>query len=176
MQSKAAFVPKPCTLRSSKKRGVFTYFIQDGDYGPIKIGISGDVDKRLRCIQSCNPRQVRLLCAINGDMEMKLHAKFAAFRISGEWFKPVPVLVDFISQLKADYCQDFTRTEYDNDVFADCKEGDGLLTVDQASHVLGIAVPDLDQIRQSGMIRPTLMYSLSELNRFINVSKVLKGG
>ncbi len=79
-----------------KERGV--YFIQAGDSGPIKIGISEDIQFRLRELQVASPESLRLLASVEGDRETEkgLHARFSAYWRSGEWFDPVPELLEFI--------------------------------------------------------------------------------
>src|ERR1051325_9826576 len=87
----------------------FIYFIQSGEGGPIKIGISDDPDLRLRRLQTASCEQLKLLGVVPGDeaMERAYHARLAAHRIRGEWFtatdevlscipeKPSPVPLTF---------------------------------------------------------------------------------
>lgn len=76
------------------------YFIADGDY--VKIGKAGNVNERLRALQTGNPRTLALLKVVDCsklndnytdyDVETELHAYFNADRISNantitsEWF------------------------------------------------------------------------------------------
>lgn len=67
------------------------YFVQAGDErGPIKIGISGDVAKRVSSIQTGNPQPCRLLASFEHknavDVERRLHDTFSDLRMEGEWF------------------------------------------------------------------------------------------
>jgi hypothetical protein len=67
------------------------YFIQEGDRGPIKIGIAHEVDVRLSGLQTGNPRPLRLLlsCPVPEGTEARLHERLARHCIRGEWFRPV---------------------------------------------------------------------------------------
>lgn len=86
------------------------YFIADGDY--VKIGKAGNVNERLRTLQTGNPRTLALLKVVDCsklndnytdyDVETELHAYFNADRISNantitsEWFprSAVQFLID----------------------------------------------------------------------------------
>lgn len=66
------------------------YFIQRGNDGPVKIGHSKHPERRLTGLQSASPDPLRLLGTLPGGKarEAELHQKYAAFRLTGEWFKP----------------------------------------------------------------------------------------
>jgi hypothetical protein len=70
---------------------VWTYFIQAGPDGDIKIGISQDPESRRRTLQTGNARQLVILAAIAGDFERHFHHRFRRFRLNGEWFRGEPV-------------------------------------------------------------------------------------
>lgn len=75
------------------------YFIQDEGVD-IKIGFSErDPMARLSAMQTGNPRELRLLAFMDGSRstEAMLHEKFSEFRVRGEWFRPEPYLLGFIS-------------------------------------------------------------------------------
>ncbi len=74
----------------------YTYFIQVGEDGPIKIGWTKNLLVRLRAFATMFPMPLRLLGVIPQDVEDWCHARFAAFRVGGEWFAPSPALLDFI--------------------------------------------------------------------------------
>lgn len=74
---------------------MYVYFIQEGkgSRGNIKIGKSNDVDKRLKSLQTGNPRKLTLMASIKCKspddafkLERKFHAKFKSSQIRGEWF------------------------------------------------------------------------------------------
>lgn len=64
------------------------YFIQHGDYGPVKIGWAIDAEQRRRDLQTGNPERLHIRVLIPGDrlLEGELHRRFADWRLQGEWF------------------------------------------------------------------------------------------
>lgn len=81
----------------------FVYFIQAGESGNIKIGISRSVISRLRKMQTDMPEKLRLHLVIAGDLttERNLHAELKDFRVHGEWFAPHPSVLKKIDDLKS---------------------------------------------------------------------------
>jgi hypothetical protein len=74
------------------------YFIQ-AETGEVKIGYTGaDPETRLQTIQGNSPCKLTLLAAIKGSREKELliHAQFKKHRLHGEWFAPVPSLLEFM--------------------------------------------------------------------------------
>ncbi len=68
----------------------FTYFIQEGATGPVKIGRSVDVRKRLGDLQTGNPDNLHVRAVVPSDhaLERALHQRFSPARIPGkEWFQ-----------------------------------------------------------------------------------------
>lgn len=64
-----------------------TYAIYDG--AALKIGKSdGHPQLRLSALQTANASILRLLAYTSTLSESAAHAKFALFRIRGEWFRP----------------------------------------------------------------------------------------
>lgn len=76
------------------------YFIQAGEGGPIKIGLTEDVTKRVAALQTGNPEKLAVLLTIPGGPkeERRMHRMFSYARITGEWFRPVPKLLRFIEE------------------------------------------------------------------------------
>jgi hypothetical protein len=70
----------------------FVYFVQAGVGGPIKIGWSQDVARRMAELQTANAHRLLLLGTQRGRMETEasMHAKFAHLRLEGEWFRDAP--------------------------------------------------------------------------------------
>lgn len=64
------------------------YFIYDDLSNAVKIGYTEDLEKRLSGLQTGNPRPLRVLMYIDGDLsrEAEFHAEYADFRMEGEWF------------------------------------------------------------------------------------------
>ena len=74
---------------------MYVYFIQEGrgSHGNIKIGKANNVDKRLNSLQTGNPRKLTIMASIKCKcvldalkLEKRLHNKFKANRVRGEWF------------------------------------------------------------------------------------------
>lgn len=77
-----------------------TYFVQQGEDGPIKIGRAVDVASRVARLQTSTPHALRLLGTLpGGDNERKLHERFKHLRMSGEWFKASPDLLSFVADI-----------------------------------------------------------------------------
>ncbi len=74
------------------------YFIQMGDDGPIKIGLSVNPARRRRQLQTGQPERLRVLRAMAGDkaLEAFLHRRFAAHHIADEWFRPHREILRYI--------------------------------------------------------------------------------
>ena len=84
------------------------YFIQAEGIGHIKIGFTDKDDAALRLaeLQTGSSATLRLLGVSPGDVlaEKNLHRRFAAARVHGEWFRPVPELLQFISSPERTAC------------------------------------------------------------------------
>lgn len=81
----------------------FVYFVQRGENGPIKIGRSNNIKRRLSEFQVSNAEPMNILLALKGgrDLERAFHIKYDPYRQSGEWFAPVSHLLDEIRALGA---------------------------------------------------------------------------
>lgn len=66
----------------------YVYFVQAGEDGPVKVGISARPEERVSCITSNSPIPCRLIGYIEGSVfieeYIKLHFMYA--RSHGEWF------------------------------------------------------------------------------------------
>jgi hypothetical protein len=82
----------------------FVYFVQAGDGGNIKIGISTDVLKRITKMQSDCPEKLNLLLVVPGDgaREAHLHDRLSAHRRDGEWFTPCNEIFKLIDELSGE--------------------------------------------------------------------------
>ena len=65
------------------------YFVQSGSDGPIKIGWSQDVARRIAELQTANAHALVLLGTVPGTMEDEatIHVHFAHLRMEAEWFR-----------------------------------------------------------------------------------------
>lgn len=81
---------------------VFVYFVQAGTDGPVKIGTATDIQARVRGLQTGSPHRLNLLATSTGGrrLEKRLHRRFAAHRVLGEWFSPAPALLEYIASLR----------------------------------------------------------------------------
>jgi hypothetical protein len=79
------------------------YFIQSGPAGPIKIGTTVDLDRRLRSLQIAHSVRLTVLGTVPGDavQEAALHAELAADRIRGEWFRPSHAVLAALARASA---------------------------------------------------------------------------
>lgn len=77
--------PKPVTTAS-------VYFIQAVAGGLVKIGVSGNPERRLADFQTGCPVELRIVKSIDSvsrATETELHRHFGQFRVRGEWFDPI---------------------------------------------------------------------------------------
>lgn len=81
------------------------YFTQDSGNLNIKIGYTGSdtPDGRTKTLQTGNSSLLVVLATMPGTQqdEDRLHQRFAAARVAGEWFRPVPELLRLIAQAVA---------------------------------------------------------------------------
>jgi hypothetical protein len=84
------------------KYQIFVYFIQAGDYGPIKIGFSNNPYRRAQALQVANPELLRVVLTYPAkpDTERDTHRLFRKFKIGGEWYHPQPALVEYIKRAR----------------------------------------------------------------------------
>ncbi len=77
-------------FRGMPKEGI-VYIVQAEGTPRIKIGRSAEGDKRLRALRSACPYPIICLRMINTTdmigLEASIHARYAAYRIHGEWFE-----------------------------------------------------------------------------------------
>lgn len=85
-------------------RTALVYFAQAEPSGPIKIGFTSNVARRLHELGK-GRRHLKFVALLElaGDkrLEGELHARFAAHRISREWFRPASELLEFIAERRA---------------------------------------------------------------------------
>jgi Meiotically up-regulated gene 113 len=78
------------------------YFIQQGKDGPIKIGSTTNITKRLKELQQANPNTLHIMHTTTGgqNLERHLHKIFSKYRIIGEWFEPVDEILMLIENFQ----------------------------------------------------------------------------
>lgn len=93
-------------IQSSRKkiyrsghRWIYCIQIRDGAGCPIKIGITNNVEKRIKNLLTHLPYEVELLASWAGNVrdEQAVHALFAEQRIVREWFRPDAELLNYIA-------------------------------------------------------------------------------
>ena len=90
-------MPKGRKMGQDGESGGLTYFVQAGGRGgPIKIGATRHLEKRMRALATAHYEELTVLGALPHDNydEDYLLARFHKHRIRGEWFRPVPELVE----------------------------------------------------------------------------------
>lgn len=90
----------PSELRDPDIEWGSVYFVSAGVGGPIKIGWSTDVDRRIDELQTANPVKLTLVATVPGTMadEARLHELFAHLRIQSEWFRHDDEILNFIEE------------------------------------------------------------------------------
>lgn len=89
--------------RTPPAQRAVVYFIQATRGGPVKIGQSDRVERRLADLQSASPYPLRIVATLDGTcaLERELHVLFAAHRLHGEWFRPCAEIADYLRGLNA---------------------------------------------------------------------------
>lgn len=79
------------------------YFMQCGDGGPVKIGFSRAVEKRVAAIQLASPYQITLLASavVARCEEKRLHHVLGRHWLRGEWFTPHPEVMAAMEATKS---------------------------------------------------------------------------
>ncbi|MBP0453968.1 GIY-YIG nuclease family protein [Kitasatospora sp. RG8] len=85
----------------------WVYVIASGVGGPVKIGCTSDMKRRLSALQCGSPVRLTVLATFPGplDLERALHRLLSEYRVAGEWFDlpggdPVRVVADVIKQIE----------------------------------------------------------------------------
>lgn len=78
------------------------YFVQAGEEGPIKIGITANLARRMSALQNGTSATLTIVRLIHGShaLERRLLRIFRPSRIRGEWHRPDPLLLRYIEELR----------------------------------------------------------------------------
>lgn len=78
------------------------YFLRAEHSGNIKIGCTGNLERRLATLAGASSEPVAVIGTVAGGtaLEAHLHDLFAASRLRGEWFAATPDLVAYIDRVK----------------------------------------------------------------------------
>lgn len=81
-------VRKAAADEKTSQGGQVVYFVASDD-GKVKIGTSGNIEKRMADLQTSAATKLTLLLTIPGDtgLEADLHRRFKHLREAGEWFE-----------------------------------------------------------------------------------------
>lgn len=76
------------------------YFVRAAEGGPIKIGITDDLGRRMAHLRCGRSEDLIVLATMPGGRaeERKLHRRFASSRRRGEWFDPTPDLLALVAE------------------------------------------------------------------------------
>ncbi len=76
------------------------YFIQTVEGGPIKIGVTTQLQARLSALATAHSKDLRVLGVLDGErsVEKELHERFSHLRVKNEWFEPGEDLCQFIAE------------------------------------------------------------------------------
>lgn len=90
---KAEYVPP-------KSRDGVVYFVEAGSGGPVKIGWTQDIERRIAELQTANAHKLNLLGTVAGTMENEaaVHAHFSHLRMEAEWFNNSSEIHEFIKK------------------------------------------------------------------------------
>lgn len=77
------------------------YFMRYGTSDRVKIGFTGKMNLRKCSLESGTPENLHLIATVTGGraQEARLHKRFAAFRIKGEWYKLEGKLAEYVAAL-----------------------------------------------------------------------------
>lgn len=92
---------RPDYVRPAERDG-HVYFVQAGEDGPIKIGWSQDVPRRIAELQVANASRLRLVGMVRGRMqdEAATHERFAHLRLGAEWFADDPEIRAYLDSAR----------------------------------------------------------------------------
>lgn len=83
-------VPRWCD-RSYRLNGKYLYIIEE-EGGNFKVGVSNNPERRLRLLQTGNPRKLDLISVFDNEpgLERLIHIVLDHRNLNGEWFRPHP--------------------------------------------------------------------------------------
>lgn len=78
------------------------YVVERDTDSAVKIGWTSDIRRRLHDLKKDEQAAIVLLVVFPGDKpdELRLHARFAAHRVDGEWFRACPEIDAFLKALR----------------------------------------------------------------------------
>lgn len=122
------------------------YFVRKGEDGPIKIGKTIDLDKRLPQLKAEFGLDLRVMATLDETKfkERELHERFSAFWIGREWFVAAEELLGLIAQEgQAWKPRDETTVKMDRKLASTCRwlaEDKGVTLCQYLSEMVGPAI------------------------------------
>lgn len=95
------------------------YFTQQGESGPVKIGRTRQLTARINALSVTSAFELRLLGTIPETWlsEERAHRVFARHRIKGEWFEPIPGILELAEAGRRIFANGYVDTTDDDEAW-----------------------------------------------------------
>lgn len=90
------------SMSDAKDGSCVVYFVQESGMDAVKIGVTGNLKRRIDVLRVNSPFEMRILAHVPGDerLEKYVHHCFRSFCVRGEWYRSTPELLACIEELK----------------------------------------------------------------------------
>lgn len=91
--------PRPRGTISTVETGIYDrIYIIGHETGPVKIGYTTNIEKRLQAIQTGYPYKLEIIASFRGGLreESIIHRRYSRSRLHGEWFERTQDIKEFI--------------------------------------------------------------------------------
>ena len=145
------------------------YFIQIGKMGPIKVGITNDIQKRLIGLQTSNPEQLNVLYCEKLEaqearsLEKEYHIMLRDASLKGEWFRPTPFVLEIVEDVKINGA----ITAHLNEAERHGNAYIGRVWTEEFSEAYNIILRNAKRIREYGHF-PTYKMFVNEIEDLLN--------
>lgn len=109
-------VPVDDPKHPAERRGEVVYIVGEPGSSVVKIGMTSNIKKRLKGIQTHSPAQLEVLWTHQGGAELEeaLHDRYHSRRLQGEWFdfgrsNPVRLVEKFVRRLDDEWYEECER-------------------------------------------------------------------
>jgi hypothetical protein len=95
---------RKCKVQQTRAGAGVVYLVSMENTPYVKIGYSGNIQKRRRALSTGSPEPVRIVCEIecSREYEKLLHKQFEKYRKNGEWFLDSEgVITKYISAIES---------------------------------------------------------------------------
>ncbi len=95
---------------------IWLYFIQQKSGGPVNVGGTRNVKRRLADLQAACPDELRLMACVltRPSMEIDIHALLAPIRIRTKWFKETELIQNLMHAARKDGASGISRIIREN--------------------------------------------------------------